>query len=175
MRHRVRAWWAQLTGTLWFVPGAIVVCMSGLAIGMIEFSARLDDEALRDFPRVFGASAESSRALLSAIAGAMITVAGLTFSLTMVAVTQASSQYTPRILRNFMRDRGNQVVLGVYVGIFAYCLLVVRTIRSGEEGRFVPSLAVVFGIALAMGSVGVLIFFVHHIASSLSARTFGTP
>ncbi|HZF68548.1 MAG TPA: DUF2254 domain-containing protein, partial [Gemmatirosa sp.] len=171
MGHRLSAWWTQLTGTLWFVPGAIVVFMSGLAIGMIELSARIDAEVLRDFPRVFGASADSSRALLSAIAGAMITVAGLTFSLTMVAVTQASSQYTPRILRNFMRDRGNQVVLGVYVGIFAYCLLVVRTIRSGEEGRFVPSLAVVVGIALAMGSVGVLIFFVHHIASSLQAST----
>ena len=171
MTTRVRALWTELTGTLWFVPGGIVAAMSALAIAMVELSSRVDAEALARFPRVFGASADSSRAMLSAIAGAMITVAGLTFSLTMVAVTQASSQYTPRILRNFMRDRGNQVVLGVYVGIFAYSLLVVRTIRSGDEGRFVPSLAVVVGIALAMGSVGVLIYFVHHIASSLQAST----
>lgn len=169
--HRLRALWNELTGTLWFVPGMIVVAMSGLAVTMVELSSRVDGEALARFPRIFGASADSSRAMLSAIAGAMITVAGLTFSLTMVAVTQASTQYTPRILRNFMRDRANQVVLGVYVGIFAYCLLVVRTIRSGDEGRFVPSLAVVLGIALAMASVGMLIFFVHHIASTLQAST----
>jgi uncharacterized membrane protein len=169
--RRARALWSELTGTLWFVPGVIAVAAAALAVGMIELSAVVDAEALARFPRVFGASADSSRAMLAAIAGAMITVAGLTFSLTMVAVTQASSQYTPRILRNFMRDRANQVVLGVYVGIFAYCLLVVRTIRSGEEGRFVPSLAVVLGIALAMASVGVLIFFVHHIASALQAST----
>ncbi len=167
----MRTLWQQLTGTLWFVPGLVVVTMAALAVAMVELSARVDAEALARYPRIFGASADSSRAMLSAIAGAMITVAGLTFSLTMVAVTQASTQYTPRILRNFMRDRANQLVLGVYVGIFAYCLLVVRTIRSDEEGRFVPSLAVVLGIAFAMASVGVLIFFVHHIASSLQAST----
>jgi uncharacterized membrane protein len=171
MAHRVRLVWNDLAGTFWFVPGLIVLAMSALAVAAVELSTHVDAEALARFPRIFGASADSSRAMLSAIAGAMITVAGLTFSLTMVAVTQASSQYTPRILRNFMRDRGNQVVLGVYVGIFAYCLLVVRTIRSGEEGRFVPSLAVVLGIALAIGSVGMLIFFVHHIASGLQAST----
>ncbi|MGZ8414116.1 MAG: DUF2254 domain-containing protein [Gemmatirosa sp.] len=171
MPNRLRSLWGALTGTLWFVPATIVLTMAALALGMVELSSRVDAEVLARFPRVFGASADSSRAMLSAIAGAMITVAGLAFSLTMVAVTQASSQYTPRILRNFMRDRGNQVVLGVYVGVFAYSLLVVRTIRSGEEGRFLPSLAVVLGIALAMLSVGVLIYFVHHIASSLQAST----
>ena len=171
MPHRFRLVWSTLVGTFWFVPGLIVLAMSGLAVTAVELSTHVDDEVLTRFPRIFGASADSSRAMLSAIAGAMITVAGLTFSLTMVAVTQASSQYTPRILRNFMRDRANQVVLGVYVGIFAYCLLVVRTIRSGEEGRFVPSLAVVLGIALAILSVAMLIFFVHHIASGLQAST----
>ncbi|MEO7521932.1 MAG: DUF2254 domain-containing protein [Gemmatimonas sp.] len=145
--------------------------MSTLAVVMVELSSLVDAEALSRFPRVFGASADSSRALLSAIAGAMITVAGLTFSLTMVAVTQASTQYTSRILRNFMRDRKNQTVLGIYVGMFAYCILVVRTIRSGNEGQFLPSLAVVLGIALAIGSVGMLLFFVHHIADALQAST----
>jgi len=171
MLTRLRNFFTQLTGTLWFIPSLIALFMSMLAVVMVELSALVDAEALARFPRVFGASADSSRALLSAIAGAMITVAGLTFSLTMVAVTQASSQYTSRILRNFMRDRGNQTVLGLYVGMFAYCILVVRTIRSGEEGQFVPSLAVVLGIALAIGSVAVLLFFVHHIANALQAST----
>jgi uncharacterized membrane protein len=168
---RVRALWNRLGSTLWFVPGAIALAMGGLAIGMIQLSAHVDDEALRRFPRVFGASAESSRAILTAVAGATITVAGLTFSLTMVAVTQASSQYTPRILGNFMRDRASQAFLGLYVGIFTYCLLVARTIRSGEEGRFLPSLAVVLGIALAIVGVGTLIFFIHHLASALQASS----
>jgi len=167
LRHAV----ARLTDTLWFIPSLIALFMSVLAVVMVEVSSMVDAEALARFPRIFGASADSSRALLSAIAGAMITVAGLTFSLTMVAVTQASSQYTSRILRNFMRDRGNQVVLGIYVGMFAYCILVVRTIRSGDEGQFLPSLAVVLGIVLAIGSVGMLLFFVHHIANALQAST----
>jgi len=95
----------------------------------------------------------------------------VTFSITMVAVTQASAQYSPRILRNFMRDRANQAVLGVFVGVFAYCLVVLRTIREGEGSAFVPSLAVITGVLLALLGVAVLIFFVHHIASTLQAST----
>ena len=171
MFKKIRKVITHLTDTLWFIPSLIAVFMSVLAVVMVEVSSMVDAEALARFPRIFGASADSSRALLSAIAGAMITVAGLTFSLTMVAVTQASSQYTSRILRNFMRDRGNQIVLGIYVGMFAYCILVVRTIRSGDEGRFLPSLAVVLGIVLSIGSVGMLLFFVHHIANALQAST----
>ena len=165
----VRATWSQLLGSLWFVPGAIVLTSVLLAVGMVELSAHVDPEALARWPRVFGASAESSRSMLEAIASSMITVAGVTFSITMVAVTQASSQYTPRILRNFMRDRANQVVLGAFVGIFAYCLVVLRTIRGAEELRFVPALAVLLGVLLAIVGIGVLIFFVHHISSTLQA------
>ena len=170
MRGRLAALWAQLLGSLWFVPGAIVLGAVALAVGMVELSTRVDAEALARWPRIFGASAGSSRSMLSAIAGSMITVAGVTFSITTVAVTQASSQYTPRILRNFMRDRANQVVLGAFVGIFAYCLVVLRTIRGGDDdGHFVPSLAVLLGVSLAIVGIGVLIFFVHHIASTLQA------
>jgi uncharacterized membrane protein len=107
--------------------------------------------------------------MLSGIATSMITVAGVTFSITIVAVTQASSQYTPRILRNFMRDRANQVVLGIFVGIYAYCLVVLRTIRGTDGLLFVPSVAVMVGVLLAILGIGVLIFFVHHIATTLQA------
>ena len=109
--------------------------------------------------------------MLSTIAGSMMTVVGVTFSMTLVALVLASSQYTSRILRNFMSDRVTQVVLGVFAGIFAYCLIVLRTIRSGDEGGFVPSLAVFFAMVLAMGGIGVLIFFIHHIASSIQASS----
>ncbi|MGI8510027.1 MAG: DUF2254 domain-containing protein [Gemmatimonadaceae bacterium] len=180
---RLREGWRRLLGTLWFIPSVIVIGAIGLAIGMVELSTRIDGHALARWPLIFGATADSSRAMLSAIASGMITVAGLTFSLTVVAVTQASSQFTPRILRNFMSDRPNQLVLGTFVGIFAYCLVVLRTIRSVAERTFVPSLAVFLGIVLAILGIAVLIYFVHHIASTLQASnivarvaqdTFGT-
>jgi uncharacterized membrane protein len=101
----------------------------------------------------------------------MMTVVGVTFSMTLVALVMASSQYTSRILRNFMRDRVTQVVLGIFTGIFAYCLIVLRTIRSVDEGGFVPSLAVFFAVVLAMGGIGILIFFIHHIANSIQASS----
>ena len=164
-----RALWGSLRESLWFVPTVIVLGSIALAAVMVELSAMVGTEALARWPRVFGVGADGSRSLLSAIAGSMITVAGVTFSITMVAVTQVSAQYSPRVLRNFMRDRANQTILGTFVGIFAYCLVVLRTIRGGDEGSFVPSLAVVMGLLLAMVGIGVLIFFVHHIATILQA------
>ena len=101
----------------------------------------------------------------------MITVAGVVFSITIVALSLTSSQYTSRVLRNFMRDRMNQVVLGVFVGIFAYCLVVLRTIRGGDEGAFVPSLAVLGGLVLAFVGIGFLIYFIHHISLSIQASS----
>lgn len=161
----------RLLGTLWFVPTGLVASSLVLAVGMVELSSNVDSEALARWPRLFGASADSSRSILAAVASGMITVAGLTFSLTMVAVTQASSQYTSRILRTFMGDRANQLVLGTFVGIFVYCLVVLRTVRSVEERVFVPSLAVVLGIVLAIVGIGVLIYAVHHFASMLQASS----
>lgn len=161
--------WNNLRASLWFVPGLMVAAAIALAAGLIEADAHVSRELLINWPRLFGAGAEGSRSMLSAIAGSMITVAGVTFSITIVVLSLASSQYTPRILRNFMSDRTNQLVLGFFVGIFTYCLIVLRTIRGGDEGSFIPSLAVAFGIVLALAGVGVLILFIHHIASSIQA------
>src|SRR3970040_765652 len=109
--------------------------------------------------------------MLSTIAGSMITVAGVIFSITIVSLSLASSQYSSRVLRSFMRDRRNQVVLGVFVGIFAYCLVVLRTIRGGDEGAFVPSMAVLGGMVLAFVGIGYLIYFIHHISMSIQASS----
>jgi uncharacterized membrane protein len=91
--------------------------------------------------------------------------------MTLMTLALASSQYTSRILRNFMSDRVTQVVLGIFAGIFTYCLIVLRTIRGGDEGGFVPSLSVAFSVVLAIGGIGTLIFFIHHIASSIQASS----
>ena len=166
---RPRVLWNRLTGSLWFVPGIMLLAAVVTAVLMVELSTRVDREALIRFPRLFGASAQSSREMLSTIAGAMMTVAGVTFSITVLAVAQASSQYTPRILRNFMRDRPNQITLGSLTGVFVYCLVVMRTIRGAEELLFIPALAVLLAVVLAIGAIAVLIYFIHHIAESLEA------
>ncbi|SDY81521.1 Uncharacterized membrane protein [Hymenobacter psychrophilus] len=140
-----------------------------LAFALILTEPLLNHVSLLNYPLLFGAGADGARGMLTAIAGSMITVAGLIFSLTLSTLAQVSSQYTSRVLHNFMRDRANQVVLGFFVSIFAYCIIVLRTIRGGDEGRFIPSLAVGIGLLLALMSIGVLIFFIHHMASSIQA------
>ena len=96
---------------------------------------------------------------------------GVAFSITIVALTLASSQFGPRLLRNFVRDFGNQVVLGTFVSTFVYCLLVLRTVRGGEGVEFVPYLSVTLGVVFALAGLGVLIYFIHHVASSIQARS----
>lgn len=161
--------WQQLRASLWFVPGAIVLMAVGLAIALIEIDARIDRGLFESWPRLFGAGAAGSRGMLATVAGSMITVAGVVFSITLVALSLASSQYTSRVLRNFMTDRTNQTVLGVFVGIFAYCLVVLRTIREGETTEFVPSLAMFGGVVLAFVGIGFFIYFIHHIATLIQA------
>ena len=164
-------WWQESRRSFWFVPAEIVLGAVGLAAGMIAIDTSVDLRVDTNWPLVFGSGAAGARGLLSTVAGSMITVAGVVFSITIVALSLTSSQYTSRILRNFMGDRRNQVVLGVFVGIYAYCLVVLRTIRAGDEGGFVPSLAVLGGLVLAFIGIGFLIFFIHHISVSIQASS----
>lgn len=169
--NKLKLLWSNLRSSLWFVPSLIVAASVLLAVGMIEADALIDDHWLAKWPRLFGAGAEGARGMLSTIAGSMMSVVGVTFSMTLVALSMASSQYTSRILRNFMSSRLTQVVLGIFSGIFTYCLIVLRTIRGGDEGSFIPNLAVFVGFILAVGGVGILIFFIHHVASSIQASS----
>ncbi|HEU4604415.1 MAG TPA: DUF2254 domain-containing protein, partial [Steroidobacteraceae bacterium] len=159
--------WQRLTGSLWFVPGVIVFGAVAVAILLVDASTHVDTTTLAAYPRIFGATPESSSKMLSTIAGAIITVAGVTFSVLVVAVAQASSQYTPRVLRNFMRDRLSQVTLGALVGVFIYCLVVLRTIRAEQGQTFLPALAVLGALVFAVLAVALLVYFIHHIASTL--------
>ena len=165
--QKLRNFWFTLRSSLWFLPGLMIAGSIVLALILIDAETSVKREWLLNFPRLFGLGADGSRGMLTAIASSMLTVAALAFSLTLTALTQASAQYTPRILRNFMRDRINQFILGYFVSVFAYCLIVLRTIRGAEEIKFVPSLAVMGGLILAIGGILVLIYFIHHIASSL--------
>ncbi len=167
--NKIKQSWNNLQASFWFVPSVIIVASILLAVAFIEIDATGSRPWMDRWPRLFGAGAAGARGMLSTIAGSMMTVVGVTFSMTLVALALASSQYTSRILRNFMRDRVTQVVLGIFAGIFTYCLIVLRTIRGGDATGFVPSLAVSFAVVLAIGGISVLIYFIHHIASSIQA------
>ena len=152
------------------MPSLMVTGSIVFAVVLIEADSAGFSQWLSQWPRVFGVGAEGARQMLSTLSGSMITVMGITFSMTLLALVQASSQYTSRILRNFMRSRVTQATLGVFASIFAYCLIVLRTIRGGGGvDEFVPSLAVFFAFVISLAGVGVLIFFIHHIAVSIQA------
>ena len=170
--HKLRQLWSNLRSSFWFVPSLIVVASIGFAAALIETDTIGSEQWQTRWPRLFGAGAEGARLMLSTLAGSMMSVMGITFSMTLVALALASSQYTSRILRNFMGSRVTQITLGVFAGIFVYCLVVLRTIRGGGGvDEFVPSLAVFFAFILALGGVGVLVYFIHHIASSIQASS----
>lgn len=118
---------------------------------------------------VFGGSADGARAVLQVVAGSTITITGLIFSLTVVALQMASAQFTPRVLRTFLSDRGNQAVLSVFLATFAYALVVLRTVRGNTETSdgFVPQLAVSVAFLLTLLSVAMLVYFIHHLTTQL--------
>ncbi|MEW5928601.1 MAG: DUF2254 domain-containing protein [Gemmatimonadota bacterium] len=172
MKARLTNGWEALRSSYWFVPALMALGAAALAFGMVALDGRVGSEAVESLGWIYTGGPEGARGVLSTIAGSMITVAGVTFSVLVVALSLAASQFGPRVLGSFMRDTGNQVVLGAFAGIFLYCLLVLRTVRGGEEaGRFVPHLAVTLGVAMAVVGVGVLIYFVHHAAVSIQAAS----
>ena len=152
------------------MPSLIVTGSIVLAVALIDMDFTGSEQWFARWPRLFGVGASGARGMLSTIAGSMMTVVGVTFSMVLMTLALASSQYTSRILRNFIGDRITQVrTWRIRRYFFTYCLIVLRTICSGEDGVFVPSLAVSLSVVLAMGGIGVLIFFIHHIAASIQA------
>lgn len=169
LRTQLRARYEQLRASFWFVPALMSVGAALLALVTLAIDARLSDEMRSTLTWIYGGGPEGARSLLSTVASSAITVAGTTFSITIAALSLASSQFGPRLLRTFVRDTGNQVVLGTFVATFLYCLLVVRTVRGLEDTRVVPHLSVTVGVLLAIANLGVLIYFIHHVAMSIRA------
>lgn len=155
-----------LRTNLWLVPVIEVIAAIGLFVitHLIDLSAFHGHVHLPSW-MTFG-SADATRQILTTMAGALITVIALVFSIMIVTLTLASTQFGPRMLRNFIRDRGTQFTLGTFVATFLYATLVLISIGS-NSGRFVPHLSVTTAVALVAVSMGVLIFFIHHIAVSI--------
>ncbi|MGE0040783.1 MAG: DUF2254 domain-containing protein [Vicinamibacterales bacterium] len=169
MRALLLKYWDRLRSSFWFLPALMAAGAVALALATV----RIDEGVTGDLPAALGwaysGGAEGASAVLSTIAGSMTTIAGVVFSMTLVALSLASSQFGPRLLRNFMRDTTNQVVLGTFVATFLYCLLVLRTILRGGDGDFVPHLSVTLAVVFAAVSLWVLIYFIHHVSVSIQA------
>jgi uncharacterized membrane protein len=161
--------WDSLNSSFWFVPTLMVLLAIALSFITIGIDHSQESTIVQRIDWAYSLGPNGSRAILSAIAGSMVTVATTAFSITIVALQLASSQFGPRLLRSFMQDTGNQIVLGTFISTFVYSLMVLRTINGVEKDEFVPHLAVTIGLALAIASVGVLIYFIHHSASSIQA------
>jgi uncharacterized membrane protein len=168
---RFFAAWDRLRESFWFLPALMTAAAIALSFGLTALDAEVEEGTYRRIEWLYLFGPEGARAILSAIAGSMITVAGLTFSITMLTLQLASSQFGPRLLRNFMSDRGNQIVLGTFIATFLYCLLVLRTVKGVEGSSFVPHIAVAAGIVLSIASLAVLIYFIHHTARSIRLET----
>jgi uncharacterized membrane protein len=162
-------WVTKLRSSLWLIPSCMAIAAIFLSLGVPYLDEIFFPEAIPSFPWLSDLGPEGAMTLLSTIAGSMITIAGVVFSITIVALTLASAQFGPRLLGNFMRDRGNQVVLGTFVATFLYCLLVLGTIRVNSPGAYTPYWGALVGLVLAICSLGVLIYFIHHIAISIQA------
>lgn len=163
----------NLTAVFWLVPALLVGAGGILAILLVfidqSFAGVVDDS----MPWLFSGTPDAARTVLNTIATATITVVSISFSVTVIAMQQAATQYSTRVLRTFTSNAANQVVLGAYLGTFLYSLLVLRAIKSGTptSDSFIPTLAVSFGILLAIVALGMLIVFINNISQSLQVSS----
>lgn len=161
----------RLINNYWFVPAAMVTAAIGLAFLLPWVDHAIGSSGALVPGWIYQGGPEGARILLSTISGSMITVAALTFSITIVGLSMASQQFGPRLLGNFIRDRGYQLALGTFLAAFIYCLLVLRTVRSTGSPQFVPYISLTVGILFAVAGVGLLVYFIHHAVFSIRAES----
>jgi len=163
----VRRFVERLRSALWFLPGVFLALAILQALVIPEWEERHGGTAVGEF--FFEGGPDGARVLLSMVSGSTLTLMVLVFSITIVALQLASSQFSPRVLRSFLRDWYSQLSLGVFTATFAYSITVLRAVRSDEAGStaFVPRLAVALAFFWALASVVVFVLYVHHTASSI--------
>ena len=166
--HAVRE---RLRTSLWFVPGLFALGAIAGALGLLA----LDEALAREDPAFFlyGGTAEGARSVLSAIAESMLTFTGLVFTITMLVLQLASSQLSPRVMRTFLRDQANQVVLGLFVATFVFTLVILRDVRTPVEGNdgFVPGISIWVAFVLLLASVAAFVYYIDHMAHAIRAST----
>jgi uncharacterized membrane protein len=170
MKTRLRNIWDSLRASFWFIPTLMVLLSILLSVITVYLDDEADLEFIKELQWAWTGGASGSREMLSTIAGSMMTVTGVTFSITIVSLTLAANQFGPRVLRSFIRDRGNQFVLGTFISTFTFSLMVLGRVREGEDDAFIPYFSVTVAVGLALASIGVLIYFIHHISYSIQAE-----
>lgn len=172
----MRARWASARESFWFLPSLLGIGAMVLAQLLVVCDRLLVSAGMTDLPLLDQLSASGGRAILTAIAGSVLTVAATSFSITISVMATTSSAYGPRLVRNFMADRANQLVLAVFTSTFLYALVVLLSVRDAEDdaAAFVPTVAVHVAVVLAVLNVAFLVFFIHHIARSVQVTTLQT-
>jgi len=166
-RGQLPSWrWEELRTTLWVIPSMLIVVAVVLFIVTFEIDLAAYHHHLTLPVWIRTGNADAERQVLIAIAAAVITVVGVVFSITILALTLASQQFGPRMMRNFVRDVGNQLTLGVFVGTFVYTVLALGSINS-VSANFVPHLSTSIAEALLLVDLAILIYFIHHISRSI--------
>lgn len=167
-RTPVPSWrFEALRTTFWVVPTILIVVAGLLFLVTFEIDWAAYHHHLTLPWWVRTGSADAGRQVLIAIAAAIITTVGVVFSITILALTLASQQFGPRMMRNFIRDPGNQLTLGIFVGTFVYSVLGLGSITTLPGGDFVPHLTITVAEALLLLDLAVLIYFIHHISKSI--------
>ena len=169
MKGRWERWRERVRSGFWAVPGGCVTAAVLLALLFVEVDHRLQSS----YAFTFGAGPDGAREVLSAITTAMITFTGLVFSITVLALQLTSSQFSPRVLRTFLRDRLTQYALGVFTATFVYAVMVLRSVRSdsSSDSDFVPAVSTTVALALLLLSVALFVTYIHHIATSLQVSS----
>lgn len=157
---RIRLILNGATSSFWFLPSLISIAFLVAAWALVQIEQAVDLLFLADL------RADGARAVLSTIAGGMMTVTSIVFSLTFVALTTMSSQFGPRLLTFFMNDKTTQIVFGVFIGAFVFALAALLRVENNAPP---PRLALGVAIILAVAAFGVMIYFVHHVATSIQA------
>ncbi|OHB54386.1 MAG: hypothetical protein A2Y12_05800 [Planctomycetes bacterium GWF2_42_9] len=165
MKARLVKLWEYLTTSYWLIPLIMIVIASTSAVLLVKLDRSTDLEPYRAYFFIFSGGSDSAGRVLSTIAGTVITITSIVFSITVVVLTLASNQFGPRLLRNFMDDKQAQISLGTFISTFIFCLIVLSYVRYGEgKTDFVPRIAVSISLILALISGLMLSFYIHHIA-----------
>lgn len=172
MIARTRKLLSDLSETFWLIPAVMVLIGVMAAIGFVQVDrSGLLPHFVLNSQWLYDGGGTGARTLLGAVASSTIGVAGTIFSITIAALSLAAGQMGPRLLRNFTRDRGNQITLGIFLGTFSYALMVLRSVRTQEEGAFVPQLSLSISILLAFICVATIVYFVGHMAGRINVDT----
>jgi uncharacterized membrane protein len=156
----------HLRSSLWFLPAVFAAGAFVLAGLTLAIDRQLGLERLGSLH--FGGSAEGARSVLATIAQSMLTFTALVFTITMLVLQLASSQLSPRVMRTFLRDRGNQTVLGLFVATFLYTLVVLRDVRSADTGiEFVPGFSIFVAFLLLLACVVAFVYYINHMAHAI--------